>query len=41
MRSLEEVLKELDAAEKEFNAKCEKYGITENKKKKQEEAQGH
>ncbi len=32
MRSLDEVLKELNDAEKEFKEKCEKYGIAEKKK---------
>ena len=31
MRSLEEVLKDLNAAEKEFKEKCEKYDINEKK----------
>lgn len=34
MRSLEEVLKELNEAEKEFKEKCNKYGIEETKKRK-------
>ena len=34
MRSLEEVLKDLNEAEKEFKSKCEKYGIEETTKKK-------
>ena len=37
MRSLEEVLKELNEAEKEFKKKCEKYGIEETKKRKPKE----
>lgn len=39
MRTLEEVLKELEEAEKEFNEKCQKYGIeaTNKRKKKDEE----
>ncbi len=36
MRSLEEVLAELKAAEKEYAEKCEKYGIAQNSKKKKE-----
>lgn len=31
MRSLEEVLKDLNAAEKEFKEKCEKYDINDKK----------
>lgn len=34
MRSLEEVLAELKAAEKEYAEKCAKYGIEEKHKKK-------
>ena len=36
MRSLEEILAELDAAEKEYADKCEKYGIEEKTRKKKE-----
>ena len=35
-RSLEDVLADLKAAEKEFNEKCLKYGITEKRKKKKD-----
>lgn len=35
MRSLEEVLKDLNDAEKEFQEKCDLYGIKETKKKKE------
>ena len=34
MRSLEEILSELNAAEKEYARKCEQYGIEEKSKKK-------
>lgn len=34
MRTLEEVLKDLEEAEKEFQEKCDAYGIKEEKKKK-------
>ncbi|MBQ6333510.1 MAG: hypothetical protein IJI46_00340 [Erysipelotrichaceae bacterium] len=34
MRSLEEILAELNAAEKEYAQKCARYGIEENGKKK-------
>lgn len=37
MRSLEEVLNDLNSAEKEFKEKCEKYGIEEKTKKKVKE----
>ncbi len=37
MRSLEEVLKDLKDAEKEFKEKCELYGIVDDKKKKEED----
>ena len=37
MRSLQEVLAELDAAEKEYSRKCEEYGIEENHKKRKNE----
>ncbi len=37
MRSLEEILKELNAAEKEYENKCREYGIEENTKKKRSE----
>ena len=36
MRSLEEILADLDAAEKEYAEKCEKYGIEEKTRKKKE-----
>ena len=38
MRDLEEILKELKNAEKEYAEKCKKYGIEEKKSKKKEEA---
>ena len=34
MRSLEEILEELNAAEKEYQAKCREYGIEEKTRKK-------
>ena len=34
MRSLEEILAELNAAEKEYAKKCREYGIEEKGKKK-------
>ncbi len=37
MRSLEEVLKDLNDAEKEFQEKCDLYGIQESNKKKKDE----
>ncbi len=37
MRSLEEILAELDAAEKEYSRKCEEYGIEEKDRKKKDE----
>jgi len=37
MRSLQEVLAELDAAEKEYSRKCQEYGIEEEVKKKKDE----
>lgn len=39
MRSLDEILAELKAAEKEYAAKCQKYGIEEKHRKKKEEVQ--
>ena len=36
-RTLEDVLADLKEAEKEFNEKCLKYGITEKRKKKKDE----
>ena len=36
-RSLQEILEELNAAEKEYADKCKKYGIEEKHKKKKEE----
>ena len=38
MRSLEEVLKDLKDAEKEFKEKCELYGINVDNKKKEDES---
>ncbi len=38
MRSLEEVLAELNAAEKEYARKCAQYGIEESGRKKKSEA---
>lgn len=38
MKSLDEVLKELNEAEKEFKEKCDKYGIEETKKRKPKES---
>ncbi len=37
MRSLEEILKELNEAEKEYARKCKEYGIEEKGKKKKNE----
>lgn len=37
MRSLSEVLDDLNKAEKEYAEKCKKYGIEEKHKKKKEE----
>ena len=37
MRSLEEILVELNAAEKEYAEKCKEYGIEEKGRKKKEE----
>ena len=37
MRSLEEILVELNAAEKEYAQKCREYGIEEKGKRKKEE----
>ena len=37
MRDLEEILKELNEAEKEYAKKCEEYGISEKAKRKKEE----
>lgn len=37
MKSLEEILQELNAAEKEYAQKCKEYGIEEKGKKKKEE----
>ena len=37
MKTLEELLEELKAAEKEYQQKCEKYGIEENSKRKKKE----
>lgn len=37
MRSLEEILAELNAAEKEYESKCREYGIEESPKRKRSE----
>ena len=37
MKTLEEILAELDAAEKEYNNKCKEYGIEESSKRKKQE----
>ena len=37
MRELEDVLKDLNAAEKEYKEKCQKYGIEEKHRKKNNE----
>ena len=37
MRDLEDVLKELKAAEKEYAKKCKQYGITESGKDKKDD----
>lgn len=37
MRDLEEILAELNAAEKEYARKCREYGIEEKGKRKKEE----
>lgn len=37
MKSLEEILQELNAAEKEYAQKCKEYGIEEKGKRKKEE----
>ena len=37
MRSLEEILAELNAAEKEYAQKCREYGIEEKGRKKKED----
>jgi len=34
MKTLEEILNELNAAEKEYNQKCKEYGVEESSKKK-------
>jgi len=34
MRSLEEILEELNAAEKEYSEKCKEYGIEETTKRR-------
>ncbi|MDO5332361.1 MAG: hypothetical protein Q4E99_06735 [Bacillota bacterium] len=36
-RTLEEILADLNAAEKEYSQKCKKYGIEEKHRKKKEE----
>ena len=37
-RTLQEILNDLNAAEKEYSEKCKKYGIEEKHRKKKEEA---
>ena len=37
MKTLEEILAELDAAEKEYNNKCKEYGVEETSKRKKSE----
>lgn len=37
MRSLEEILVELNAAEKEYEEKCREYGIEEKSRKKKKD----
>ena len=37
MRSLEGILSELNAAEKEYESKCREYGIEEKSKRKRSE----
>lgn len=37
-RSLEEILADLNAAEKEYSEKCKKYGIEEKHRKKKDDA---
>lgn len=37
MRDLEEILAELNAAEKEYAQKCQKYGIEESVKRRKKE----
>ena len=37
MKTLEEILAELDAAEKEYNNKCKEYGIEETSKRKKQD----
>ena len=34
MKTLDEILAELDAAEKEYNEKCKEYGVEETSKSK-------
>ncbi|MDO4198839.1 MAG: hypothetical protein Q4D13_07610 [Erysipelotrichaceae bacterium] len=36
MRTLDEIMAELETAEKEYTQKCEKYGIEEKKRNKKE-----
>ena len=36
MKTLDEIVAELEAAEKEYSSKCKEYGIEEKKKKKPE-----
>ena len=38
MRSLEEILVELNAAEKEYAEKCQRYGIEEKSRRKKAES---
>ena len=40
MRDLEEILKELNAAEKEYAEKCKRYGIEENSGRKRKKEDG-
>ncbi|MBR4421538.1 MAG: hypothetical protein IKS69_03290 [Erysipelotrichaceae bacterium] len=40
MRDLEEILKELNAAEKEYTEKCRRYGIEENSGRKRKTDDG-
>ena len=37
MKTLDEILAELDAAEKEYNAKCKEYGVEDSTKRKKSE----
>lgn len=40
MRNLDDVLKDLNEAEKEFKEKCSKYGIEETRKRKPKVSEG-